>query len=1009
MPTTPTSNRRPIVILAISFILALVLGLSIFLMVLPTLLSSSWGNARLLNGVNVRIPGRISAQKIELSWLGNQTIKGGKLTDPDGKFVGNFDTFTTQTSLFRLLWSLGSQVDAQVNGLNLRLFLDKTGSSNLQRALGLEPFSGLNESPKPTAIALSDVQGKFLIRSFEEPIALQVKGYTQQDGFSGNFALEAILDGFDAQSVRKLSANISHFPMDLAEQLISLKNPQAGHFLRAALGKTLDATLEQVKTPQGMRLDLQASSPNFNAQLSGHLNEGGFALLSPGQIALTVTPQLSEFLFGKTSLVTPPSIQLTLEKLSLPFTADSGKIEIALQSTTSIELNELAGIGSVALHDIRLNVEGNSWDQPQFSLQAALKPTVASTLLSPSQLHLKAGPFKRGLDLATLHAKGSLWVDNLSFGERNTSKTASIRDVEIPWEIDALNNKITLALKGNTSLNAGITGKAEIVNWLQEGAISFDKASYKANAALSSMPVALLEAIFNKPGLTELLGSSIDLDFSSGSADLLSIVLRSENLEGNADLQLGQVIRLNKPANLNLTLTPQRFQALRKLISNNASQDKFALQQDAHINATIDQFHFTTERSLSKAKMNGTISIDKLAVLDQITNQYMGFEDLKGQIKSDHLGEAIDFDLRALQRDRAGNSSNLTFSGKVQDAFLPNGSLNTRDLSLTLLAQAKRLPAGMLCEVACLEKTSRLKVEALFGPFVDGEVMVTLRRMSGPVKAHISGQLGQASLDAQINQGIMTLNAPFQAEFTASPELGSSVLQDIVPLLGGMQRSNERLRIAIAKEDFSLPLKASSIANIQVGQMAIELGQVEFSNEGQLSKILSIFKADSSDAIQVWFTPIYVSMRHGVIQLERFDMLAMQRYPIAAWGTVDIPDDDIEMVIGLSGRSLQNALGMPIPDSHYVMQFPLRGPIGKATVDKKVATAKIAAIAAALTGPQGMLVGAVIGLASGAFTEEKTPPPTTNPLPWDNGQKNEEQAERPRTKNPLKALEKGVL
>lgn len=64
-----------------------------------------------------------------------------------------------------------------------------------------------------------------------------------------------------------------------------------------------------------------------------------------------------------------------------------------------------------------------------------------------------------------------------------------------------------------------------------------------------------------------------------------------------------------------------------------------------------------------------------------------------------------------------------------------------------------------------------------------------------------------------------------------------------------------------------------------------------------------------------------------------------------------------------------------------MLSLPLKGPLANPKLDTKIITAKLAGLAAMATGPQGMLVGALVNLAAGTFSET-IPEPTTQPLPW---------------------------
>lgn len=351
----------------------------------------------------------------------------------------------------------------------------------------------------------------------------------------------------------------------------------------------------------------------------------------------------------------------------------------------------------------------------------------------------------------------------------------------------------------------------------------------------------------------------------------------------------------------------------------------------------------------------------------------------------------------------------LNFAGNIENLFTAKGDLNLKKSFLALHSKASKIPLGRLCQIAYPEKNLRKKVEAVFGPLVDIDITMNVQNMNGLMQAQLKGSNGQVALDATIENKIVTLNAPCTMEVAASPELAKEVLQGIIPLLGGMLRSENRITIAIDPEGFYYPLGSTDLLEIGVGKLEVDLGQVIFNNEGPLGKIMNALKVDEDEFIRVWFTPAYLSIQEGIINIQRFDMLAMNRYPIAAWGKVELPNDFINMAIGLSGKSLEQATGIPIPIPNYMMQFPLRGKIGNVKIDKTKLTAKIAALLAQVAGgPQGLVIGTVVQLAASA-TEEKIPEPTTNPLPWKIDSGEADSAEQPQqSQNPLKSLERGA-
>jgi hypothetical protein len=278
------------------------------------------------------------------------------------------------------------------------------------------------------------------------------------------------------------------------------------------------------------------------------------------------------------------------------------------------------------------------------------------------------------------------------------------------------------------------------------------------------------------------------------------------------------------------------------------------------------------------------------------------------------------------------------------------------------------------------------RISAVLGDKINADVHVQIDHLQGPVIANLSGNNGKVSLDAKINKGILTLNKNFHTQIVLTQEFGKVILEDIFPLGKGLIGSDNPLTIKIDATGFSMPLKNFDINKLQIGSASLELGKVRFRSDGKLGTILSLFNTSGSDVISVWFTPLYMSMQNGLVKFQRMDMLIMDAYPIATWGTVDLASDKVNMMIGLTGQALVKGFNIPSLGKDYILQIPFKGTISNASIDKKKATAKIAALIASNRGPEGLLIGTALHIASGGLTEEKSPSPTTNPLPWSTGE-----------------------
>lgn len=1082
----------------LTVILCVALSLVLFVGLLPSLLSTSWGQQRLTAYANKSLPGKVAVRSIKLSWLGSQSFEGITLHDPEGRPIATLDTVHLESPLLRLMRAVPLHTDLTVKGLNATVECDGKGSTNLQRALGIGEASATDT---PFSVQLKDASGRVKFSSLQTPIDIHFEGSTLQGNQKGNFLIDAQLSGFEPDKVHALKAQVKHFPIALLDQFLALSDPRWSGIIHAGLGGTLDANLEQVKMGSGIILKGTVSSATLQGQFCGTWDKNTFALKEPAKFRMTVTPQLTAQMVQagiiSSGLGVEGPIDLTIGTLNIPlsppllsrmeaglqFQFQNRPVKLALQlsydeklaiAVTSNPLTYDSELGQIALSNLSLKVDedifqlvgqfgfpekvakfagqwanlqlSGTWkDQKTFealvksdvaemkfsgklseeglfltapaTIRYTLPPHLLLELEAPQPIVVTIEPTQEPISLSTLHLQGLIAIDALSRGNPESSTFAAVHQLAIPWEIDAKANLIRFSLNGQTSLaqdiNSGrLQGSIVVNDWLSNGQAAFDTARIKADLALSPLPIAIAEALMGKPGLTALLGQSVDIqikaDWAANNPEMsfVDVQVSGQQLKGNAALTIGETLALKEGSplpNLSIALTPQRFQALRTLILGETSAN-VSLAETSQFNATVSSLSIPLNGS-KKAWVDGLISaeisLDNLRMRDQ--RQVIELGSIQTHIDSKKIGNGIQFHIQG------GDS--LIFDGNLTNMLAADGSWNIHQMAVNTKGQFRNFPVGLVFRAFDLDRSTRLKVEALLGPVIQADMSIKMRDMNGPMQLSAEGKNGRIHLDGQISQGTLLLQKPFEFHVAVTPELGEG-FQDLVPLLSGIISAEDRLRVTVAPNGFALPLNLADHDSIQIGQMSIELGKMQFSNEGQFGKLLNILRKEDLDVISVWFTPIYLSAANGVISLQRFDMLLMQEYPIAAWGTIDLPSHWIEMVVGLSAKTLQKTVGLMSLDRNYMMQLPLRGPIGAAKIDRGKVASKIAQLAAQMQGtPQGLVLGTVISLATGGgLLEEQSPAPTTNPLPWETGADSQQQEEQEETTadNPVQMLQKGA-
>lgn len=638
-------------------------------------------------------------------------------------------------------------------------------------------------------------------------------------------------------------------------------------------------------------------------------------------------------------------------------------------------------------------------------------------------------------DLSSLQMSGSLNLKTIALASKSDTHASPVFFdlIKAQWAIDGEQKRIALNFSAIPRLGtqgaAKLSGNVVVENWVKGSSLDFHNVIVLANTQIHQLPVAIFNNILEgSPDIASLLGNSLN---ASASAEFriqptpkssINIEIQSEQLNGSAALTYkDDKIYLNEniPTKFLLNLTPQGYLAIRRWINKNNAED-FALGNTAKVELHLRSLKFPLADSSGSlpflhSAIDLNVSIDKLVGVSR-TRQSLTLQDVSGQFSSKNLSENITFDLHAISLPNRNSTSIWSAAGLLENAFSPNGSINTNALSLKLDANFESIPLGLICPFICLDPTKSQQIEAVFGDTLNAKFKTHLTQMNGPAFVDVNGKNGQILLDGYLTNGLLTLQKDLIAKVSVTPEFSKHVLQQLFPMANGMLNADEPLTLKIDKQGFALPIKDLNITAIRIPQASLSLGKVRFSSQSQLAKIFSLLTSNTGDQLKVWLTPLFFSLENGIVTVNRLDMLVNERYPLATWGEVNIGRDRVNMVIGLLGAGIRKAFNVSTIPNDYILQLPLRGTLSDASIDKTKSAARLSALVAqSQGGPEGLVIGTVLHIASGGLTENPVPKPTTNPLPWSDlltEEKGQESSQKDQTstkdKNPLKEIKKGA-
>ena len=231
-----------------------------------------------------------------------------------------------------------------------------------------------------------------------------------------------------------------------------------------------------------------------------------------------------------------------------------------------------------------------------------------------------------------------------------------------------------------------------------------------------------------------------------------------------------------------------------------------------------------------------------------------------------------------------------------------------------------------------------------------------------------------------------------KADVLLTVELGKFLLKQVnAPSIQSLF-APAPLTLTIPSQGFSFPIHSMNLAEIQIPFMRVDFGKLYCKNKGAMVSFLKQLKSKEPEGkdIQIWFAPMDLQIKQGVVDVERTEILLDKTYDVALWGEVNLPNNSVDMIFGLTAQALREAFGIQeLPDS-YVLKIPIQGTLQNIKVKSGTATSKITALllwqSKALSdaiGPFGGLLKKVIPPPGG---DGKAPAPKT-PYPWQENSK----------------------
>lgn len=594
----------------------------------------------------------------------------------------------------------------------------------------------------------------------------------------------------------------------------------------------------------------------------------------------------------------------------------------------------------------------------------------------------------------------------LKLPENEALINAKLNEGTFSFEVDGKKNLLTSKLRTTFSILDGenrvdakhVKAELKVQDFFQNSHIDYKNASITFEGDLEHFPTSIFSAWLPEHiHLSDLIGPTVNLITKvnyTPSETAIDIDASSPGFNTDLSLSIGPNfnIRQKEKGHIHWEMSPGRYKALVSILSN--EETTYELRSSPALDIEIEKIHCPEEFPssvkvmLCRSGISGKVKVGPMLFMNPKTKDKFTLSNIRGGILGENFSRKMHIDL-----------DGDVFSPLTPKAEAPYFSIDidiinawNENLALSGEANLYLLPVKQLLGIIPLNPVFRTKTEAVFGEIINARMTAQIVDMQGPITIDVSASNFKGTFPLQLSQTQVLLRDYLRAEIYLTDEVSQNFLIDINPLLIQGARSDHPIRLYIAPEGFSFPIPWSFPA-LTIEKAVVDIGKIYVQNGGAVEELMKFLKSKppKDRMMRAWFTPVFLSLKNGVLQHERFDMLLHKKVHIALWGRVDLIKSKVWMTLGIAPQTLKqrfNILGVTKKD---MFQVKMRGYTDNVELDWSSAYTRIGILIARLAGgPPGYIVGGLLEQIISVLGEEPTPPPTTYPFPWDEKQLQEE-------------------
>jgi hypothetical protein len=801
-------------------------------------------------------------------------------------------------------------------------------------------------------------------------------------------------------------------------------------FTLTLIPKAINALLPQGQLQLTKEVPLQGTLQTLNIPIQNIKNSLIDLTLYAGHLSLSGPIR---FYFPKTQAQFTMN---TFDQVALQIDSETTKIMLAGAYDPTTETFTLTK---------PLNVQ-YTLDPPTFKTLFPPAPALAK----PSIVRLSLEPFAfpaSGIDVSKLKIKGQLSSPEMLLG--TPGQQIALQNIAFPFQLDAVGKTAAVQLASQVQNpsggNAGtMQGQFSLSNFSVDKGLDLSAAAIQGFLDLQNLSSTLLDT-FSGQSLSAITGPTFNSKFklqSTPDKQNLNVKWTSPNLNINAGFMMdSSCLQLQSGNNqLTWTLTPDGYKALDQILVRTTHElIPFEIKEASTFTVLLSQLSLpiipkSTIRSLidripdidfdlTKLQLNVTGRNPKLTFFDKNSRDKIQLSNLNFSVnKYEKSPLALSLDSTVVNQgsNAPARNGSISLIGRLEQTLDAKGTFDFSQLTGALQFKAQQFPSRALDIFARAKGRTDFPFTTIFGNMINAALNIELDQFSGPLLLNVNSPLTRADINGTINHGALTLKDAIHVQMQITPEISRLILNEVNPLNLSFIYSLEPVTLEIPASGFYFPLYPFNVDKITIPQARIELGKIACRNEGNVRITLGLLRTqqfDHTNDLMLWFTPIDLSVRQGLVDIERTEILLANTFEICTWGNIDLVKDYVDMILGLPESTLRRAFGIRNLPRNYVLLIPMHGRSNNVQVDTGTATSKIAllfawqkaqATAILRRNPVGMIVG---GLVNRMITlpDANTPvPPPKRPFPWEvaNSTSKTSHHDSPAKKKQFKADEK---